>query len=105
MLVVDGAGVAALRVARRQSGANWPRKDDWAVVLNAPIRDADEIDACAIGVRALGTCPVKSKKTGAGSFDVPLAFWRRDRQARRLVLRRPRRRTVFLMWSWRDSHP
>jgi regulator of ribonuclease activity A len=44
------------------------------LVLNAAIRDADEIDACAIGVRALGTCPVKSRKTGLGSFDVPLAF-------------------------------
>lgn len=74
VLVVDGAG--SLRCALL--GGNLGKlaeKNGWAgVVLNAPIRDADEIDACAIGVRALGTCPVKSKKTGAGTFDVPLAF-------------------------------
>jgi len=74
VLVVDGGG--SLRCALL--GGNLGKlaeKNGWAgVVLNAPIRDADEIDACAIGVRALGTCPVKSKKTGAGSVDVPLAF-------------------------------
>ena len=74
VLVVDGAG--SLRCALL--GGNLGKlaeRNGWAgVVLNAPIRYADEIDACAIGVRALGVCPVKSKKTGAGSFDVPLAF-------------------------------
>ena len=74
VLVVDGG--ASLRCALL--GGNLGKlaeKNGWAgVVLNAPIRDADEIDGCAIGVRALGTCPVKSKKTGAGNFDVPLAF-------------------------------
>ena len=74
VLVVDGG--ASMRCALL--GGNLGKlaeKNGWAgVVLNAPIRDADEIDGCAIGVRALGTCPVKSKKTGAGIFDVPLAF-------------------------------
>lgn len=74
VLVVDGN--ASMRCALL--GGNLGKlaeKNGWAgVVLNAPIRDADEIDDCAIGVRALGTCPVKSKKTGAGNFDVPLAF-------------------------------
>ena len=74
VLVVDGG--ASLRCALL--GGNLGKlaeKNGWAgVVLNAPIRDADEIDACAIGVRALGTCPVKSRKTGAGNIDVPLAF-------------------------------
>ena len=74
VLVVDGN--ASMRCALL--GGNLGKlaeKNGWAgVVLNAPIRDADEIDACAIGVRALGTCPVKSRKAGAGNFDVPLAF-------------------------------
>ncbi len=74
VLVVDGA--ASMRCALL--GGNLGKlaeQNGWAgVVLNAPIRDSDEIDACAIGVRALGTCPVKSKKTGAGNFDVRLAF-------------------------------
>lgn len=74
VLVVDGG--ASLRCALL--GGNLGKlaeQNGWAgVVLNAPIRDADEIDACAIGVRALGTCPVKSRKTGAGTVEVPLAF-------------------------------
>ena len=52
VLVVDGA--ASLRCALL--GGNLGKlaeKNGWAgVVLNAPIRDADEIDACAIGVRS-----------------------------------------------------
>ncbi|MEO7254161.1 MAG: ribonuclease E activity regulator RraA [Casimicrobium sp.] len=74
VLVVDGAGSMRCALLGGNLG-QLAEKNGWAgVVLNAPIRDADEIDACAIGVRALGTCPVKSKKTGAGSFDLPLAF-------------------------------
>ena len=74
VLVVDGAG--SLRCALL--GGNLGKlaeQNGWAgVVINAPIRDADEIDGCAIGVRALGSCPVKSKKGGTGNFDGPLAF-------------------------------
>jgi regulator of ribonuclease activity A len=74
VLVVDGGGSLRCALLGGNLGV-LAEKNGWAgVVLNAPIRDADEIDACAIGVRALGTCPVKSKKGGAGTFDVPLAF-------------------------------
>jgi len=74
VLVVDGGG--SLRCALLGGNlAMLAEKNGWAgIVLNAPVRDADEIDACAIAVRALGTVPVRSKKGGAGSIDVPLAF-------------------------------
>jgi regulator of ribonuclease activity A len=74
VLVVDGA--ASMRCALLGGNlAKLAANNGWAgVILNAPVRDADEIDACAIGVRALGTMPVKSKKAGAGEFDVMLAF-------------------------------
>ncbi len=73
-LVVDGGASPRCALLGRNVG-KLAEKNGWAgVVLNAPIRDADEIDTCAIGVRALGTCPVKSRKVGAGTFDVPLAF-------------------------------
>ena len=74
VLVVDGGASPGCALLGGNLG-KLAEKNGWAgVVLNAPIRDADEIDGCAIGVRALGTCPVKSKKTGAGNFDVPLLF-------------------------------
>jgi regulator of ribonuclease activity A len=74
VLVVDGAG--SMRCALLGGNlALLAEKNGWAgLILNAPVRDADEIDACGIGVRALGTVPVRSKKAGAGSVDVPLAF-------------------------------
>ena len=74
VLVVDGA--ASMRCALLGGNlAKLAADNGWAgVILNAPVRDADEIDACAIGVRALGTMPVKSQKAGVGEFDVVLAF-------------------------------
>jgi regulator of ribonuclease activity A len=74
VLVVDGAG--SIRCALLGGNlAKLAADNGWAgIVLNAPVRDADEIDACAIGVRALGTMPAKSKKAGAGAFDVVLAL-------------------------------
>lgn len=74
ILVVDGAGSFACALLGGNLAA-LAEKNAWAgVVINGPIRDADEIDACHIGVRALGTVPVKSKKGGAGQFDVALSF-------------------------------
>ena len=43
----------------------------WAgIVVNGAIRDSAAIDALELGVKALGTNPRKSGKTGAGSVDV-----------------------------------
>ena len=73
MLVVDGAGSLRCALLGGNLGKLAEKTAGRAWCSTRRIRDADEIDACAIGVRALG-CPVKSKKAGAGSFDVPLAF-------------------------------
>jgi regulator of ribonuclease activity A len=74
VLVVDGG--ASMRCALLGGNlAQLAEKNGWSgVVLNAPIRDADEIDACDIGVCALGTMPVKSQKRGLGEFGVTLNF-------------------------------
>ena len=45
----------------------------WAgLVINGAIRDVDEIGQTALGVQALGTCPFKTEKLGAGQRDIPL---------------------------------
>jgi regulator of ribonuclease activity A len=36
------------------------------------VRDAAELAACAIGVRALALCPMPPAKRGAGQRDVPV---------------------------------
>ncbi|SEP80394.1 ribonuclease E activity regulator RraA [Microlunatus flavus] len=70
VLVVDGGGslrsalvgdvIAGIAVERGWAG----------LVVHGAIRDSAAIDALPIGVKALGTNPRKSTKTGAGAVDV-----------------------------------
>jgi regulator of ribonuclease activity A len=74
VLVVDGG--ASLRCALLGGNlAKAAAQNGWAgVILNAPVRDADEIDSFDIGVRALAKVPVRSQKRGVGEYDVVLNF-------------------------------
>lgn len=74
VLVVDGG--ASLRcallggnIARLASESTWS-----GIIINGCIRDRLEVDATDIGVRALATCPRKSRKQGLGDRDVDLFF-------------------------------
>lgn len=50
-------------------------KNGWAgVIMNGLIRDSADIAAMDLGVRALGTHPLKSVKKGVGERDVPVRF-------------------------------
>ncbi len=74
VLVIDGGGsletalmgdmIAELAVANGWAGA---------VILGA-IRDQNAINQLDLGVKALGTNPRKSTKTGSGELDVTLEF-------------------------------
>jgi regulator of ribonuclease activity A len=74
VLVVDAGGsmrcamlgdlLAAAAVANGWSG----------VVMYGLIRDSAEIGGMALGVKALGTLPLKSVKRGIGERDVPVRF-------------------------------
>lgn len=70
VLVVDGGG--SLRTALLGGNvAKLAETSGWAgVVVFGCVRDVDEINECAIGVRALAPCPVKSGKKGAGETGV-----------------------------------
>lgn len=47
----------------------------WAgVVVNGVIRDSKVLHGINIGIKALGTTPVRGRKTGIGAIDVPVAF-------------------------------
>ncbi|MFP5462079.1 MAG: ribonuclease E activity regulator RraA [Gammaproteobacteria bacterium] len=74
VLVVDGGG--SLRCALLGGNlAQLADRNGWAgVIVNGCVRDADEIDACAIGVRALAAHPRKSDKRGIGQRDVAVEF-------------------------------
>jgi regulator of ribonuclease activity A len=74
VLVVDGAG--SLRCALvGDMLAKLAIDNGWAgAIVNAPIRDSKVIGQMPIGFRALGTCPLKSVKLGAGEKELPVKF-------------------------------
>ena len=72
VLVVDGGGslrsalvgdvIAGIAVERGWVG----------LVLHGVVRDSVALDQLPLGIKALGTNPAKSGKTGAGEVDVPV---------------------------------
>jgi regulator of ribonuclease activity A len=44
------------------------------LVINGAVRDSVALGALELGIKALGTNPRKSGKTGAGSVDVAVGF-------------------------------
>lgn len=50
-------------------------KNDWAgVIMYGLIRDSHDISKMPIGVKALGTFPLKSEKKNIGDIDIPVCF-------------------------------
>uniref|UniRef100_A0ACD5VM74 Uncharacterized protein n=1 Tax=Avena sativa TaxID=4498 RepID=A0ACD5VM74_AVESA len=74
VLVVDGGG--SLRCAVLGGNlAQLAQNNGWAgIVVNGCIRDVDEINGCDVGVRALGSHPMKSSKKGVGERHVPVTI-------------------------------
>ncbi len=74
VLVVDGGG--SLRTALLGDLiAKAAHDNGWAgVIINGAVRDVAELATVDLGVRALGSNPRKSGKTGAGYLDIPVAF-------------------------------
>jgi regulator of ribonuclease activity A len=74
VIVVDGGG--STRCALLGGNLAKAAQDNgWAgLVIHGAVRDADEIDACAIGVRALALTPRRSIKRGVGQRDLPVSI-------------------------------
>lgn len=74
VLVVDGGGslrcalvgdvIAGIGVANGWAG----------LVIHGAVRDSEELAGLTLGVKALGTTPRVSGKTGAGQADIPVSF-------------------------------
>lgn len=74
VLVVDGGGSLASALVGDVI-AGLAVKNGWAgLIVHGVIRDADAIGTLALGVKALGTNPLKSSKTGDGDADVPVTI-------------------------------
>lgn len=74
VLVVDGGGSPASALVG-DIIAGLAVKNGWAgIIVNGVIRDSVAIAGLPLGVKALGTNPLKSAKTGAGEADIPVTF-------------------------------
>lgn len=74
VLVVDGGGslrcaLAGDKVIGAAAASGWA-----GLVLNACVRDSAALARLPIGVKALGTCPRPSGKTGRGEVGVAVSF-------------------------------
>ncbi|RXJ73768.1 ribonuclease activity regulator protein RraA [Veronia nyctiphanis] len=48
-------------------------KNGWqGIIVNGAVRDVSALSMMDLGVKALGACPIKTEKRGAGEQDVPL---------------------------------
>jgi len=74
VLVVDGGGALESALVGDVIG-QLAVDNGWAgIIVHGAIRDRVAIGGLPIGLKALGTNPRKSTKTGAGEADVPVTF-------------------------------
>jgi regulator of ribonuclease activity A len=74
VLVVDGGGsLRTALVGDLIAGA--AQANGWAgLVVHGAVRDSAALCGLDLGIKALGTIPRKSGKTGTGAVDVPVTF-------------------------------
>jgi regulator of ribonuclease activity A len=74
VLVIDGAGSLHTALVGDVI-AELARSNGWAgLVVHGAVRDASALSDIDIGIKALGTNPRKSSKTGAGERDVAVSL-------------------------------
>jgi regulator of ribonuclease activity A len=70
VLVVDGGGGMRRALVGGQLGL-LAQNNGWAgIVVYGCIRDTEEVNACATGVRALGVFPQRSARKGVGEVNI-----------------------------------
>lgn len=72
VLVVDAGGSTRCAVLGGNLAAAAAQNQWQGVIVFGAVRDADEIDACELGVRALALNPRRSVKRGEGQRDLPV---------------------------------
>ncbi len=74
VLVVDGGGSVHSALMGDLIGASAVEHGWEGVVIHGAVRDVAALAELDLGVKALGSNPRKSSKTGAGERDVPVSF-------------------------------
>ena len=74
VIVVDGGGSLEAALMGDMLAARG-RDNGWSgCLINGAVRDVGDLATIDFGIKALGTNPAKSSKTGAGAIDEPVAF-------------------------------
>ena len=74
VLVIDGAGSLHSALVGDLI-AELARSNDWAgLIINGAVRDAAALRGIDIGIKALGTNPRKSGKSGVGERDIEVSL-------------------------------
>jgi len=74
VIVVDGGGSMRCALLGDMLASNAVNNSWGGLVINGCIRDSADIAKMNIGIRALGTHPLKSVKRGNGEVNVPVSF-------------------------------
>jgi regulator of ribonuclease activity A len=74
VLVIDGGASPRTALVGDLIAASAVENGWSGIVVRGPVRDSLALSALDIGIKALGTVPAKSGKTGAGETDVVLTF-------------------------------
>jgi regulator of ribonuclease activity A len=74
VLIVDGGGSRRRALLGDRLGEAAVRNGWAGVVIHGCIRDSAELGRMDLGIRALGTIPLRSDKRGEGERDVPVRF-------------------------------
>jgi regulator of ribonuclease activity A len=74
VLVVDGGGSRRRALLGDKLGEAAVRNGWSGVIIHGCIRDSAELGRMDLGIRALGTMPLRSDKRGEGERDVPVRF-------------------------------
>jgi regulator of ribonuclease activity A len=74
VIVVDGGGSMRCALLGDMLSSKAVRNGWGGLVINGCIRDSAEINEMDIGIKALGTHPLKSLKKGVGEKNLPVNF-------------------------------
>jgi regulator of ribonuclease activity A len=74
VLVVDGGGSRRRALFGDRLGSAAVRNGWAGVIIHGCIRDSAELGRMDLGIRALGTMPLRSEKRGEGERDIPVRF-------------------------------
>lgn len=74
VLVVDGGGSKRRALLGDQLAEIAQNRGLAGIIINGCVRDSEELSQINVGILALGTHPLKSKKEGKGEKNITLSF-------------------------------